>query len=117
MERLMSHVAPQCRYGPMGRTAIEQQAAGVFRTYDIDQLKLNGRKTHVSRLRNEATAEFVAVARAREGTTDMSPYPSRWKLTFQQVDGGAWQAFDVQQLPVVGDNREPITPPSKIGLP
>ena len=110
-DRLMSHISPQCRYANRGREAIAAAAANVFQLYEIERLTLNGRKTRVASARGEATAEFVAVARGRQGTLDVNIYPTRWQLTFQRDKSGSWQVVEIEQLPVVGDKSQGIIPP------
>jgi ketosteroid isomerase-like protein len=106
----VKHLAPQCRYGNIGPEHIRQTAATVFGMFDIERLKISNRKTQVSRLRREATAEFLAVARGRQGELEFAPYPTRWILTFQQSREGQWRVVEIQQIAAFGQDRQPMEP-------
>ena len=111
------HLSPQCRYGGANRGEIVRIAESVFRTIEVDKLTLGGKKTEVFPLRKEATAEFLAVVRGKQSNVEFNPYPTRWILTFRQNTSDEWQVADIQQIPALGENRQPLTAPGRMGLP
>ncbi len=110
VDGLVKHLAPNCRYGNIGPDGIRQTAATIFGMFDIERLTLSSRKTQVARLRKEATAEFLAVARGRQGQIDFAPYPTRWIFTFQQNRDDEWRVVEIQQVAAFGQDRQPVEP-------
>jgi len=111
------HLSPQCRYGAANRGEIVQLAESVFQTIEIDKLTISGKKTAVFPLRKEASTEFLAVVRGKRSNIEFNPYPTRWILTFRQTTKDEWQLVDIQQIPAFGENRQPLSPPGRTGLP
>lgn len=114
---ILRHLAPQCRFGSYNRDAIGQQAEALFRQVEFDRVTISQRKTQVFRLRKQATAEFLAVARGKQSGVEFNPYPTRWILTFIQAEDGLWQVMDIQQLQAFGDGDRPVSTPDPAGLP
>lgn len=111
------HLSPRCRYGSANRDDIVQLAGSVFRTIEIDKLTISGKKTEMFPLRKEATTEFLAVVRGKQSNVEFNPYPTRWILTFRQNTSDEWQVGDIQQIPALGENRQPLMPPGRTGIP
>lgn len=109
---VVRHLSPACRYGNLDRTGIERLASATFSRFAIDRVNVSSRKTEVFPLRREAQADFLAVVRGRQNNVDFSPYPTRWILTFVQNSDGVWQVDAIQQIPALGDSRQPLAPPS-----
>lgn len=105
------HLSPQCRYGVANRDQIVRLADSVFQRIEINKLTISGKKTEVFPLRKEATTEFLAVVRGRQSSVEFNPYPTRWIFTLRQNSSGQWQVVDIQQIPALGESRQPISPP------
>lgn len=116
-EGIVRHLAPQCHYGSLDREGIRRMVDSVFHTFELEKLTISSRKTELFSRRKEATAEFLAVVRAKQANLESGPYPTRWTLTFTQTSTGEWQVLEIQQIPAFGENHQPVAPINPAGIP
>ena len=117
IDELLRHLAPQCHFGAMDREAVRQLAASVLHEIEVDRVTVSDRTTQVFPRQKQATAEFLAVVRGKQSQVEFAPYPSRWVLTFHQDPAGQWQVVEIEHLQAFGENRQPLPPPGRLGLP
>jgi ketosteroid isomerase-like protein len=116
-DRLISHLSPQCHFGGLNRSGIQQVAEATLRLVDLNKVSLGDRRIELLPSRREATASFLAVATGKRSTTPFNSYPTRWRLTFQQSQAGEWKVVEIERFEPFGERRGAIPPPSHPGQP